>query len=564
MFLHRFLAFVFLLTLICGQQLISGQEIMPLNQIRPGDKGYGLTVFLGSEPEPFDFEVIGIVESGWGPYIMVELSGGPKGKDGLEILNKAKVMSGMSGSPMYTNSGKIIGALSSAPPSQINSKALVTPIESMLGFRPKIINEYVGLTVDAFPIFPRQLNLADSLKDKIKPGDMYTFCLYWGDDQYCPSGTVTHLDPKNQCTFLTLGHPATDAVGPTALPFWRAEVLTEVAKADSSFKVSSKIGPALGSIIFDGPFGQIGKLGALPKFFPMTISIEDYFSEKLETRYSFAYTRNAGAYAAAIIVGRRGWIGNFLDVEAEITIDVVGQDKVSFKGDFNKTGPINLILDSIITEDLNPVIDNINVVLRVRPKYKNLDLQNISVEVKDDDNNKLATNISIVAAGNTRLVTSLNVSLDKKYLNKKLYLADGRELLNMILSSSAIKSGTVNLLNEVSDRDALYLFFADEQLISSTQKPPNTAVFPASSLSGWLADEIKPPSFDGKTAESNNIWMPHPLFGSIEILAKINKPGQDYIINGKKDFTISPADQSGQSGKIAQPQGVAKKKFWLF
>ena len=136
--LFLILLLMFLLPFVEG---VNAQEILPLNQIKPGDKGYGLTVFSGEKTEKFDFEVIGIENNGiGGPYeILVLLSGGPRDKDGNEILEQTKVLQGMSGSPLFIGD-KIIGAIASAPLFSLKAYAFATPIEDMVGFRPKILS----------------------------------------------------------------------------------------------------------------------------------------------------------------------------------------------------------------------------------------------------------------------------------------------------------------------------------------------------------------------------------------------------------------------------------------
>ncbi|OQY29537.1 MAG: hypothetical protein B6244_03265 [Candidatus Cloacimonetes bacterium 4572_55] len=101
-------------------------EIMPLSQVEIGMKGYGKTVFKGTEIERFDIEVVGIIEN-WTPQqglIVVRVH--------HPITDLAQVIHGMSGSPIYIND-KIIGALArkfSGFP--VDPIAGVTPIEHML------------------------------------------------------------------------------------------------------------------------------------------------------------------------------------------------------------------------------------------------------------------------------------------------------------------------------------------------------------------------------------------------------------------------------------------------
>ncbi len=105
-------------------------EILPLDQVRPGMQGYAYTIFAGDQVEKFDLEVIGVMPNFLGPrqsIILVQLKG-PK-------VERTGVVAGMSGSPVYLD-GKLAGALSLKL--GIFTKdpiAGVTPIEDVI--RPK-------------------------------------------------------------------------------------------------------------------------------------------------------------------------------------------------------------------------------------------------------------------------------------------------------------------------------------------------------------------------------------------------------------------------------------------
>lgn len=104
-------------------------ETMPLEQIRPGMIGYGLTTFKGSQVERFQVEVIDILK-GFLPgddIVLVRCSPIYGGYD----LNFSGVIAGMSGSPIYID-GKLIGALAYAWEGSLEPIAGVTPIASML------------------------------------------------------------------------------------------------------------------------------------------------------------------------------------------------------------------------------------------------------------------------------------------------------------------------------------------------------------------------------------------------------------------------------------------------
>lgn len=80
--------------------------LMPIEDVRPGMKGVGRTVFTGTEPEEFTVHVLGVLRNISGPQrnlVLARLEGGPLAETG--------VMQGMSGSPVYID-GKLLGAVS--------------------------------------------------------------------------------------------------------------------------------------------------------------------------------------------------------------------------------------------------------------------------------------------------------------------------------------------------------------------------------------------------------------------------------------------------------------------
>jgi virulence-associated protein VagC len=99
--------------------------IMPVSEIRPGMKGYGLTVFYGTEPTRFEVEVIDVLHN-FRPSQDLILVRTPH-----PILNAASSVGGMSGSPVYIE-GKLIGAYAYGWPFGKEPVAGVTPIQNML------------------------------------------------------------------------------------------------------------------------------------------------------------------------------------------------------------------------------------------------------------------------------------------------------------------------------------------------------------------------------------------------------------------------------------------------
>ena len=99
---------------------------IPVSEIKEGMKGYGLTVFKGTEPERFDVEVIGVLKTfrAGEPLIIV--------KTPHPRLDIVKTVKGMSGSPIFLD-GRIAGAYSYSLASfELEPVAGVTPIDLML------------------------------------------------------------------------------------------------------------------------------------------------------------------------------------------------------------------------------------------------------------------------------------------------------------------------------------------------------------------------------------------------------------------------------------------------
>lgn len=97
-----------------------------VDEIKDGMKGYGLTVFKGTEPERFDVEVVGVLRN-FRPSQELILIKTPHPR-----LNVTKNVRGMSGSPIYLD-GRLAGAYAySWAAFQVEPVAGVTPIAPML------------------------------------------------------------------------------------------------------------------------------------------------------------------------------------------------------------------------------------------------------------------------------------------------------------------------------------------------------------------------------------------------------------------------------------------------
>ncbi|MCY3553782.1 MAG: hypothetical protein OXH56_00540 [Gemmatimonadetes bacterium] len=109
---------------------------MDIDDVKPGMRGYGLTVFQDARIDTFDVEVIGVIKNQFytdHDIIMVGVSG--------PYVDEAGVIAGMSGSPVYID-GKLVGALAyrfgAFPMKPIGG---VTPIGHMLDIREVVETE---------------------------------------------------------------------------------------------------------------------------------------------------------------------------------------------------------------------------------------------------------------------------------------------------------------------------------------------------------------------------------------------------------------------------------------
>ena len=116
----------------------SGRHVgfMDIDDVQPGMRGYGLTVFQDARIDTFDVEVIGVIRNQFytdHDIIMVGVSG--------PYVDDAGVIAGMSGSPVYID-GKLVGALAyrfgAFPMKPIGG---VTPIGHMLDIREVVETE---------------------------------------------------------------------------------------------------------------------------------------------------------------------------------------------------------------------------------------------------------------------------------------------------------------------------------------------------------------------------------------------------------------------------------------
>lgn len=153
--MHVFILFsIFSIFILSGRGFLSAAEdIMSIEEIKPGMKGYGKTVFTGDRIEMFDVKVLGILKN-WSAkshLILIEMSGGP--------LEKSGIISGMSGSPVYIDN-RLIGAVAYGWTFAKDAIAGVTPIHEM---KSTLLN--MPMQENDLSLIPLDWNLPSSSND---------------------------------------------------------------------------------------------------------------------------------------------------------------------------------------------------------------------------------------------------------------------------------------------------------------------------------------------------------------------------------------------------------------
>lgn len=112
--------------LVLWRGVLPAAAALTVEDLKPGMKGIGKTVFQGTTIETFDFEIIDVmyVEGYLSDMILVKVSG-PK------IDEIGGICAGMSGSPLYIGD-QLIGAIAFTSPMSDTRYGFATPLEDML------------------------------------------------------------------------------------------------------------------------------------------------------------------------------------------------------------------------------------------------------------------------------------------------------------------------------------------------------------------------------------------------------------------------------------------------
>jgi len=309
-------------------------ETMSVDDVRPGMKGYAVTVFSGSDTDRFEIEVIDVVRD-YQPKqdAILFRSSDPR-------LVHSGIVGGMSGSPIYID-GKLVGALAYGYRFNKDPIGGITPIKNMLAvgdlpFRPEVLPEartlrggsakaragtagwadaMLGLDVSPLPARRRPAEqdpsqgltplgapmavsglgplatrmLADQLglvparggangsnlpapaTKQWKGGDSVSVVLIRGDNAVSPNGTVTWVGGKQGEKLLGFGHEMFGA-GPSNLPIADARVHVIIPSVERSVKLSSALA-VRGTLIQDRQAGISLRTDLTAPLIPVTTEL---------------------------------------------------------------------------------------------------------------------------------------------------------------------------------------------------------------------------------------------------------------------------------------------------
>jgi len=312
-------------------------QILPLEEIRPGLRGKGRTVFADTKVEEFDVEILGVLAntSAKRNIVLARLRG--------QNLESTGVIQGMSGSPVYVD-GKIVGAVAFSFPFSKEPIAGITPIAEMLaipetsrpggasgpkmGFTTRLsLDDLLAAHQDALPsppdpgadhrlaaplplplvfggfsarvvdrarpffsalgfrpmAFPggggQNLPAASSPDFTVRGGDPLALQLVTGDLDVSAVGTATYVDGSKVYAF---GHPLYN-LGPVDYGMAKASVIAVIPSLETSFKMAST-GSLIGAFVQDRTSGALGEIGRMPKFVPLNLNLTGSDGKRREFR----------------------------------------------------------------------------------------------------------------------------------------------------------------------------------------------------------------------------------------------------------------------------------------
>ncbi|HUK89572.1 MAG TPA: hypothetical protein VLZ81_04165, partial [Blastocatellia bacterium] len=415
-------------------------QFMPVEDIRAGMTGYGITVFQGTKPERFEVTVLGVLQGVPNPKqcsVIAKLSGA--------AVERTSVFAGMSGSPVYIDN-KLVGAVAFTYPFSKEPIAGITPIKFMIenfdrgpehpaqapqrvSFSTLIADNGAkasapdqatagssrtepvsqmgsgGLVPIATPVsisgVPQQA--IDFFSSELKKFGIQAIAGAGGasaltpmvaatDDTLAPGTSVSvqlvrgdfTLDAAGTVTYregnkiYAFGHPFLSS-GVTSWPMAESPVITVVPNVNNSFKLDAG-GSLVGSICQDRSTGVYGELGQKPKMIPVHVVVHTS-RNKTET-YNFEMISDPALTPLLMK------LMTFSAVTA--TERSIGSQTISLNGRISIAGQPDLVLDNTFSTANGAVFQAVAAVEKplavlLGSGFDPIDITGINVDVTSND-----------------------------------------------------------------------------------------------------------------------------------------------------------------------------------
>jgi len=370
-----------LCTALCALLLslpVAALDTIDPADIRPGMKGYGLTVFAGTRIEKFDVEVVDVVPNFMLRQDIILI------KCHHPVTDHAGVIGGMSGSPIYLG-GKLAGALAYGWTFSRDALAGVTPISAMtdllkrkvrtLPRRPRTdatalltdplrwiremaadtffgkfaarpesrlvpsrnpisLSGFSGAARDMMEetLAPFGLDAVesggggrgnDSGPDAFFPGAPIGVQLIRGDLSATGIGTVTAVDGNH---VLAFGHPMFN-MGEGNLPVTSAVIHTVVASLARSNKMGSPL-KELGSLVQDRNAAIVARTDLRAATVPVSLVVRDGRSGRADT-YRVEVAERQWLTGRLIHAALVQFVTHAASDVADMTVEVKGRVKIA-------------------------------------------------------------------------------------------------------------------------------------------------------------------------------------------------------------------------------------------
>ena len=410
------------------------QAFLPLDEIKPGMKGVGRTVFSGNAVEDFEVEIIGVLRNIQPKrnVVLARLSG--------PVIDDAGVVQGMSGSPVYID-GKLIGAVAYSYGTFTKEPiAGITPIEEMLSeskqepssasfssfsasipirkhmsmeeifelngsLRPTGTSSTEGgrmvtpltvpLVMSGFssPVFERvresftRMGFRPVLSGSavqaaepiafpdmsLKAGDPVGVQMMRGDLDMTAIGTVTYVDGNR---VLAFGHPMY-SLGPVEYAMTKAKVMAVIPSLAVSFKVALT-DITVGRFVQDRNSGVYGELGKQPRFIPLNISVLGHQGQVRDFRVEV--TSDKILTPALVDVAVSGVLSSEERAFGDLTLD--------FSADIYLENGQSVHLEDLFSGNYNTSVTNLSTLLAsvvyflTNNEFKDLDIHRIDLKAR--------------------------------------------------------------------------------------------------------------------------------------------------------------------------------------